>query len=151
MNVTDRAWHLIRPFLAMALYGVLAGCVPPDVPESQPSTEIRWLEQNWSDADRRRYHHTSQGTSTLPVPYRWFMALEQPRLWVTGEPPLLSDSAYLARFGFIPQDDPTAADKVGGLPVGFALTTGKKDPFTAKLLPDQIGFTCAACHTGHLE
>jgi len=148
--VTDRTRHLFRPLLATALSGVLAGCLPPSLPETPPVTETRWLEQNWKETDRRWYHHASQGTSTLPVSYKWFLALEQPRLWLTGEPPLFSDPAYLARFGFIPPDDPAADAKIDRLPVGFALTSGK-DPDNDKTLPEQIGFTCAACHTGHLE
>lgn len=37
------------------------------------------------------------------------------------------------------------------MPVGYARTEGFADPVTGEDLPDQIGFTCAACHTGHLE
>ena len=38
-----------------------------------------------------------------------------------------------------------------GLPVGFVKQPGYADPTTGKMLPDQIGFTCAACHTGQME
>jgi len=38
-----------------------------------------------------------------------------------------------------------------GLPVGFSKTPGFPDPVTGEMLPDQIGFTCAACHTGQIE
>jgi hypothetical protein len=37
---------------------------------------IVWLDQNWTEAQRRAYHHQSQGTLTLPVPTSWFMALQ---------------------------------------------------------------------------
>lgn len=163
---------------------VLAACAPL-MPTNTAVTESRWLEQNWSDADRFWFHHATQGTSTLPVPYEWFVALEQPQLWVFGEAPMIKDSDYLRRFGFIPSpvsldtDDETlhaygygrAADgydsgrygkaspadeaalsaNSDGLPVGFARTPGYDDPVTGMPLEDQIGLTCAACHTGHLE
>lgn len=152
----------------------LAGCAS-DLPGNSVSDRVVWLDQNWDDDERHWFHHASQGTSTLPVPYRWFMALEQPRLWLTGKPPLLSDPDYLQRFGFIPSSTTAEAGREGhagnartygtsvrydpdsfpgnpdGLPVGFARTPGYPDPVTGRPLPDQIGFTCAACHTGHLE
>ena len=178
---------MIRMRFLAALVAVvaLAGCAP-SLPENPPITKARWLDQNWSDDERFWSHHATQGTSTLPVPYDWFVALEQPELSLFGEPALLKDSNFLQRFGFIPS--PTSLDtdeamlreygygvrhgKEGGgreygtkgiydrkafpgnpdgLPVGFARTPGYKDPVTGEKLPDQIGLTCAACHTGHLE
>jgi hypothetical protein len=164
------------------LVGTLAAGCAPLMPSNTPITESRWLDQNWSDAERFWFHHATQGTSTLPVPYNWFIALEQPQLWLFGEAPLMKDSDYLRRFGFIPSpasldaDDerlraygygsPNAGRAYGtaasyemaaftgnadGLPVGFARTRGYEDPVTGAPLSDQIGLTCAACHTGHLE
>ena len=170
-----------RFLTALAAGVVLAGCAP-SLPKNPPITEARWLDQNWSDDERFWFHHTTQGTSTLPVPYDWFLALEQPKLSLFGNPPLLKDSDYLRRFGFIPSprnldagdatvrgygygrgDDGRKYGTKGvydrqafrgnpdGLPVGLARTPGYKDPVTGEDLPDQIGLTCAACHTGHLE
>jgi len=164
-----------------ALAAALTACAP-NLPENQPITEARWLEQNWSPDARFWFHHATQGTSTLPVPYDWFVALEQPTLWLFGDPPMLKDSDYLRRFGFIPSPtsfdlDSTALQSYGygaddkaayaerafdydearfpgnpdSLPVGFARLENAWDPVKDKPLPDQIGFTCAACHTGHLE
>ncbi len=152
----------------------VAGCAP-SLPEITKPERTLWLHQNWSGSERHWFHHATQGTSTLPVPYDWFLALEQPRLWLSGEPPLMSDQDFLQRFGFIPstaQAD-TASGNQGAtarnygsaavydekafpgnddaLPVGFARTPGYTDPVSGHPLPDQIGFTCAACHTGHLE
>jgi len=171
-----------KPILVcLALCAALTAC-GPKLPENTPVTEARWLDQNWSPDARYWFHHTTQGTSTLPVPYDWFVALEQPRLWLFGDPPMLKDSAYLRRFGFIPSPgsfdlDAAALGTYGyspedkaayavrafaydeakfpgnpdGLPVGFARLKHARDPVTDQELPDQIGFTCAACHTGHLE
>ncbi len=155
--------------------------LPPPLPALRRPDAVRWLDQNWSEADRFWTHHASQGTATLPIPYDWFMALEQPGLSLFSAPGLLSDSAYLARIGFIPSPKsldagqaelksygygqaaashpvaPTTslhwatADNRDGLPVGFARTKVPIDPRDGKPSPDRIGLTCAACHTGHIE
>ena len=56
-----------------------SSCRRPCRSSSNPEAAY-WLEQNWSLEDRHWFHHASQGTATFPVPYSWFMALEQPRL-----------------------------------------------------------------------
>jgi mono/diheme cytochrome c family protein len=116
--------------------------IGPDARTATP--EGVWLAQGWNEKDRQWYHHAGQGTSTLPIPYHWFLALEQP-----GNPNhLMSDPAYLDGFGFIssPVDE---QDNPAGLPVGFARTPAVH-PRTGKAI-NQIGFTCAACHTGRID
>jgi hypothetical protein len=160
--------------------GILAQLIPPPLPQLQETTAAFWLEQNWSLKDRHWFHHASQGTATFPVPYDWFMALEQPRLHLFSRPGMMKDSAYLERFGFIPspqsiQTDTTTlrrfgyanvyettqvpdwstrwtpAENVDGLPIGFARMTGVTDPTTGRREEDKIGLTCAACHTGQIH
>ncbi|MGY8668536.1 di-heme-cytochrome C peroxidase, partial [Bradyrhizobium sp. UFLA05-109] len=160
--------------------GILAQLLPPPLPTLPETTAAYWLEQNWSLKDRHWFHHASQGTATFPVPYTWFMALEQPRLHLFSRPGMMKDSAYLERFGFIPspqsiQTDVTTlrrfgyanvyettqvpdwstkwtpAENVDGLPVGFARMTGVVDPATGRREEDKIGLTCAACHTGQIH
>ncbi|MEP3115429.1 di-heme-cytochrome C peroxidase [Nisaea sp.] len=171
-----RSW-----FSAACALLFLGGCAlfPPAIPPYEAPKRTVWLNQNWSNEARFWFHHATQGTSTLPVPYDWFVALEQPQLFAIGAAPLLSDKDYLARFGFISSPrgpyfqesadasangydsaregrftvryDPEAFNgNPDGLPVGFARTKGYKDPVTGNMLPDQIGLTCAACHTGQL-
>ena len=135
--------------------------LPPALPREKPIQSTHWLEQNWTKEDSAWFHHASQGTEFLPVPFDWFMALEQPGLTLLSAPGLLSDSAYLARMGFIPDRNkgrtrgsnamaPSTglgwqeAENEAGLPIGFART---KSPG----VEDRIGFTCSACHTGHIE
>lgn len=169
----------VAPVAAAVLAtGFLAGCalLPPDLPDRAPAQKTVWLDQNWSNDARFWFHHASQGTSTIPVPYAWFVALEQPSLHLFSDPPLLTDPAYMARLGFISSPRGTdyagaaaqgyganpgrltvAYDRSGfagnpnGLPVGFARTPGYADPSTGRMLPDQVGLTCAACHTGQLS
>jgi cytochrome c5 len=81
------------------------------------------------------------------MPYRWFLALEQPRLSLFGAPRFAAPE-YLARFGFIP--DPVSADNPDGLPVGFAQDEfGEKEGTHDR--ETVVGLTCAACHTGQIE
>lgn len=155
--------------------------LPPPLPRLPTTTAAYWLAQNWSLEDRHWFHHVSQGTATFPVPYAWFVALEQPTLNLFRANGMLKDSAYLQRFGFIPSpqtihtDDTTLrrfgyaslfdttpappssglwktpVENVDGLPVGFARLTGVVDPASGRRVEDKIGLTCAACHTGHIR
>jgi hypothetical protein len=162
----------------------LAQLLPPALPDRAPATAAYWLDQNWSTEDRHWFHHASQGTATFPVPYAWFVALEQPGIHLFTQPGQLSDSNYLERFGFLPSPKsvhadeaslrrfgysnsldaktepapesvsglrPTAVENFDGLPVGFARLTGAVNPGTGEPKPDQIGLTCAACHTGSIH
>jgi hypothetical protein len=158
----------------------LAQLLPPPLPDIPPVKTARWLDQNWSTEDRQWFHHVSQGTKTFPVPYAWFLALEQPRIYLVSTPGLLSDSNYLERFGFIPDAKAIHTDKAtllnygyadsaaapastpslsskwpaensDGLPVGFARLAGATDPATGIAQRDLIGLTCAACHTGSIH
>jgi hypothetical protein len=158
----------------------LAQLLPPPLPDMPAVKTARWLDQNWSTEDRHWFHHVSQGTKTFPVPYAWFVALEQPRIHLFFRPGLLSDSNYLERFGFIPSpktihtdratllsygyaesaDAPASTQSLSdkwpvenfdGLPVGFARLSGATNPATGAPLPDMIGLTCAACHSGSIH
>lgn len=160
---------------------VLAFLNPP-LPPAQPVREARWLDQGWSASDRYWFHHATQGTSTLPIPYAWFVALAEPRI-LPGKEKLFINDDYMRKLGFIPSP-PSGGGQAGpaggrelaygykariggvavepgvesnrglnpaGMPVGFAITKSYADPTTGQMLPDQVGLTCAACHTGHLE
>ena len=124
------------------------------LPEYPPIEKAAWLDQNWSEKDRDWYHHAGQGTLTFGIPYEWFVALEQPVLSIFSAG-LLSNPAYLDRYGFIPNSTEHEHDKNNILPVGFArggpmrradgtpwLNPQTKTPMTG------VGLTCAACHTG---
>ncbi|MEA3274900.1 MAG: hypothetical protein U9Q81_06325 [Pseudomonadota bacterium] len=88
--------------VSVGLWGAAAlvpmvGC-SAELPENDPVKEARWLEQNWNPEERFWFHHASQGTASVLIPYGWFLALEQPTLWWMGAPPLFSDTAYLTRY-----------------------------------------------------
>ncbi len=118
-----------------------------ELPPDRPVQSIQWLEQGWTEEQRQWFHHASQGTATLPIPYEWLLALEQPQLTLF-EAPLLVDPVYLRRFGFL--SSPKSDDNPDALPIGFARTADVVDP-SSGVSYQAIGFTCAACHTGQLE
>ncbi len=127
-----------------------AAVVRPPMYAQRARTE--WLEQNWTSDQRDWFHHADQGTQTFRIPYEWFMALERPEVSLWGSAGLLSDTPYLDRFGFIPDDSRAAAAQ---LPVGFAHGGEMRrddgniwiNPRTHKPMA-RVGLTCAACHTG---
>lgn len=158
----------IRLVVTALVLASITGCsMPtvfvPSIPQNPPVKEVRWLEQGWSQDERFWFHHVSQGTSTLPIPYGWFVALEQPELSLLSSPGRLSDPNYLRRYGFISspkqlggrvgseETHPTFSGNPDGLSVGFSKLPASPDPVTGQMQPDQLGFTCATCHTGQIE
>lgn len=109
------------------------------------SPKTVYLDQGWTDTQRQRYYHTSQGTRMLP--YAWFMALEQPSRYPAQASPAFHDRDYLATFGFITDDDKAAYNAGQPLPIGFAITGA--DGSAQK--PPWMGITCAACHMGEMR
>ncbi len=90
----------------------LAQLLPPPLPDRAVTKAAYWLDQNWSTEDRHWFHHASQGTATFPVPYDWFVALEQPGIHLFSQPGLLKDSDYLERFGFLPSPKSVHTDQM---------------------------------------
>ena len=116
-----------------------------NMPQYRPVANLEHPDQNWSAWQRQWFYHTSQGT--MLIPYRWFLALEQPQIKLFGTVPRFADSRYLAGFGFLP--DAAGEQNPDGLPVGFAKDT-IIDPQTKQSI-EVLGLTCAACHTGQIE
>jgi hypothetical protein len=124
---------------------------PPELPPYQPTKFRATINQNWSAEQSDWFHYVSQGTATIPIPYRWFVNLERPKavpwLMFFGDGGLFIADKYILRLGFIKGS--TSEVNPDGLPYGFATTrshyfSGLDRKATA------VGFTCAACHTGHL-
>src|ERR1700688_2829448 len=122
------------------------------LPTYPPMENVTWLDQNWTPEQRDWFHHSDQGTQTFGIPYEWFIALEQPPSLSLSAPGLMSDPAYLDRYGFIPS---SAGPGKPELPIGFAHGDQALDISGAPLRNPQtnaqmtsLGLTCAACHTG---
>jgi cytochrome c5 len=107
---------------------LLAQLLPPTLPALAPVKAAVWLDQNWSTEDRHWFHHASQGTASFPVPYAWFVALEQPGLHLFTRPGLLSDSAYLQRFGFLPSPKSVRADETSLDRFGYSTSPAAAEP-----------------------
>ena len=97
------------------------------VVSTQPAGPIS-LEQGWTGEQRTWFYTTSQGSQLLP--HSWYLALEQPG----GGAPFNAD--HLSRYGYLEN----RASNPDNLPLGFV-----KD-----LDQDQLGLTCAACHTNEV-
>jgi mono/diheme cytochrome c family protein len=115
--------HLRGWSLAMAA-AVLAWASAVSTQGSGPIS----LEQGWTAEQRTWFYTTTQGSQLLP--YSWYLALEQPG----GGMPFNAD--HLSRYGYLEN----RASNPDNLPLGFV-----KD-----LEQDQLGLTCAACHTNEV-
>lgn len=116
----DKAGRILPQFIAQVL--------PPPLPEPAPIKMARWLDQNWSTEDRHWFHHAGQGTKTFPVPYAWFIALEQPGIHLFTWPGLLKDTDYLERFGFLPSPKTIHTDEATLQRFGYYATDAKTEP-----------------------
>ena len=116
----------------IALLLLTVACTKLPVPQNVPFT---FADQGWTDAERQQFYHESQGTRLLP--YKWFLALEQP-----DNSQLLRDPEYMARFRFLPDANPQWNPDL--LPVGFTKTKDLSGN-------EWVGLTCAGCHTAQIN
>ena len=58
---------------------IVEALTPPVLPEVDSEATPQRLEQNWSLSDSQRFHSITQGTTTIPVPLSWLLALEAPQ------------------------------------------------------------------------
>jgi hypothetical protein len=94
---------------------------------------VTYATPGWSDADRNTFYTTTQGSHMMP--YAFFKALQR----VDADEPFSAD--HLQRYGYLP--NAVSASNPEGLPVGFVID--------GSVAPEQLGMTCAACHTAQLE
>src|SRR5438105_3280991 len=95
-----------------------------------PDPRLVYANQGWTAADRDEFYTTSQGSRLIP--YDWFKGLQRVDLNESF------GADQLKRYGYLPNERAT-----NGLPVGFVVDT--------RAIPNQLGMTCAACHTGQIE
>ena len=94
------------------------------------ATRIVYLDQGWGPAETLWFYHADQGSVLLP--YQTLIHLEQ----ADNERPFIQ-TENLARFRFLTQHK--TPNNPDALPVGFS----RHD--------DQVGLTCAACHTAQIN
>jgi processive rubber oxygenase RoxA-like protein len=115
---------------AVLIYSVAASSVPARAETTPP---LQYAKQGWTEGERQAFYTTSQGSHMIP--YAWFKALRR----LDVDEPFAGDQ--LQRYGYLPNEKSKLNPE--GLPVGFVIDG---DPAT-----DQLGMTCAACHTGQIE
>ncbi|WP_143140829.1 c-type cytochrome [Nannocystis exedens] len=94
------------------------------------ATELVYLDQGWGPAETLWFYHADQGSVLMP--YDTLIHLEQ-----VGSEQRFVSPEHMTRFRFLNQyPTPNNPD---GLPVGFT----RHD--------DQVGLTCAACHTSQIN
>ncbi|WNV04662.1 di-heme-cytochrome C peroxidase [Candidatus Methylospira mobilis] len=101
--------------------------------------------QNWDQTMRELFYYTPQGSRLMP--YKWFLALEQP-----NSETKFADSANIARFGLI--YDKKSERNPDGLPIGFSKDPARlpSAPYSVNdgLTGPWVGMSCAACHTNDI-
>jgi mono/diheme cytochrome c family protein len=113
---------------------LLAAAVTASAFAEAPTRPLVYLDQGWSQTVRERFYYTPQGSHMMPAD--WFRVLERP----DGQG-RFGDSAYLKVFGFLAPDVASSDLNPEGYPIGFAV-----EPEA-----NQVGLTCAACHTADVE
>jgi processive rubber oxygenase RoxA-like protein len=132
MNRSEQ--KLTRLFIPMLAALFLACGI--DQLRAQPTTnnstnpQLSYADQGWSAADRDAFYLTSQGSRMMP--HEWYKALRR----LDVDAPFGADQ--LQRYGYLPDVRPNS-----NLPIGFVIDD--------RSTPNQLGMTCAACHTGQLE
>ncbi len=120
----------MRAFIFVVLSAI--GFAVPTLAGS-PAPTPTYQDQGWSQDLRERFYYTPQGSHMMRAD--WFAVLERP-----DGGGRFGDPAYLERFGFLAPEAPSAFNGAG-YPIGFAVETAK----------NQIGLTCAACHTANVQ
>ena len=153
-HATHRTVRLVEASAVFLVLFVIAyRYLFPTLPESIEVYDVVHLNQGWTEQQRQKAYHTSQGT--LIIPYSWFLALEEKPTFtgsiLPGGNNLFFTNENINRYRIIP--DPRPDYNPDRLPVGV----------TRAVLPgplaDQIGhghtewlsYTCAFCHTSQIN
>lgn len=120
-------------FVAAVCAAVSSVAASPLVVSPASAEPVTHLSQGWSQTLREGFYYTPQGSHMMRAD--WFAVLERR----DGEG-RFGDPAYLERYGFIPPEGGSDLNP-GGYPIGFAVEAEA----------NQIGLTCAACHTANVD
>ena len=110
----------------------------PNIVKEEVS-EVRYLDQGWSEEDRQLFYNTPQGTELQGLHYAWLKALELP-----FSKEKLATAENMRGWGFI-VDDESASEESGVHPVGMGSHVNPTDDSV------RLDLGCALCHTGELH
>lgn len=113
----------MRHLFLMSVCGLLLVSLSHAAPG--PTAPV-FLDQGWSDADRRWFYTVDQGSELVDLDV--ILSIEN-----ADSQTLFMDPHRLSTYGFV-----FAGQKAEGMPVGFAVHKNK------------LGFNCALCHTANL-
>lgn len=159
---TTRRWRWVKILIGVVLGLFLLAPVvlfgvnkwlksaPPTKPLDGKQIALdQGVADDWSKVGLKWFAHENQGTMIMP--YKWFVALEQPELTLPlARVKHFCDKDYLASFGFLASEPHETMNPEGLLPVGFSIERNFQDPRDVYTSQDVVGLTCAACHTGKL-
>ena len=111
-------------------FGERGGLLLANDPYGDHAERLIYLDQGWGPAETLWYYHADQGS--VMFPYSLFVHLEQ----ADREAPFVAPE-HMARFRFLAQH--ATPNNPDALPVGLSRHG------------DQVGLTCAACHTGQIN
>jgi mono/diheme cytochrome c family protein len=115
---------------ALRGFGQRGGRVLADEGYGDGATRLVYLDQGWHPGETLWFYHADQGSTLMP--YEMLVHLEQ----ADRAAPLIAPE-HLARFRFLNQH--ATPNNPDALPIGFARRG------------DDVGITCAACHTGQIN
>jgi len=128
---------ILRAMTVYAACIMLAGCSRKTAEDSSgKETEVIYVANGWSQAERDQYYHLAEGSELMP--YALLANLES----IKDGKPFLEG---MERFGFLP--DHAGPANPHGLPVGVTVSRSR-NAGTAGI--EIVGFNCAACHVGEL-
>jgi hypothetical protein len=111
-------------------FGERAGLVLVHDSHGDGASQIVYLDQGWGPAETLWYYHADQGSVLLP--YETLVHLER-----AEDQTALISPENVSRFRLLPQH--ATPNNPDALPVGFARHE------------DEVGLTCAACHTSQIN
>ena len=127
-------WAFVLFAIVLVLGGIafwiFVGKPANDIPAAEQIDRVVYLDQGWHPGETLWYYHADQGSQLLP--YDLLVHLEQ----ADRAAPFI-DPANLTRFRLLNQH--RTPNNPDALPVGFARHK------------DQVGLTCAACHTTQIN
>lgn len=110
--------------------GERGALIPTEDMYGDRATRVVYLDQGWGPPETLWFYHADQGSVLLP--YQTLIHLEQ----ADNERPFIQPENF-ARFRFLTQHK--TPNNPDALPVGFSRHA------------DQVGLTCAACHTSQIN